>query len=476
MQKRIISYLITIITALTIVLTGCGEKAENKQISKAAETDKDISKEADKSLNTSDKTETTGKPQEGLDTNTDNTDKNREELCQIMINRLGYSVGKDKLVLFQGKEIPKTFKLMDTKNSETVFEGEVRILTDADESGDYIAEGDFTSFDVEGEYYISVNQAKDTNNVANSDGAAGSLNSTYFRIEDDIYSELLEIVKNKCIDNINMDALTREDAIQLSVLMMSYEIFPEVMENGIESTENSDNEPQVTYIIDEIRNILDSYLLHVEKDEIQGTEEAENIILVATDMAYIYRKYDKAYAEKCLKAAETLWKNVRKDTVDSTKFTALDAAKLYRVTAKKEYKTYLTEYFNTGSYLDEYDDVEFLIETTYLNSRVEVDKNICELLMKKLMRAAEKISNEVRSSIYMTVFEKQTDLEKILNNGMVMSFVDYVISNHEYDMVLENYLHYLLGRNPEGVVYLDDVSDAKIVFMLSKILGKGYAY
>lgn len=390
MQKRIISYFITIITALTFVLSGCGEKAENIQIN-AAETDKDISKEADKSFNTSDITEATGKPQEGLNTNTDNTDK-------------------------------------------------------------------------------------DTDKVTDQDGVEEPLNSNCFKIEDISYSELFETVKNKCLDNINRDALTREDAIQLSVLLMSYEIFPEVMESGTESAENSDNENRVPYIIDEIRNILDSYLQHMEKDEIQGTEEAENFILVAADLAYIYKKYDKSYAEKCLKTAETLWKNVRKDIADSTKFTALDAAKLYRVTAKKEYRTYLLEYFNTGSYLDKYDDVEFLIETTYLNSRVEVDKNICELLMKKLMQAAEKISNEVRSSIYMTAFEKQTDLEKILNDGLIMSFVDYVISNHEYDMILENYLHYLLGRNPEGVVYLDDVSDAKIVFMLSKILGKGYSY
>ena len=35
--------------------------------------------------------------------------------------------------------------------------------------------------------------------------------------------------------------------------------------------------------------------------------------------------------------------------------------------------------------------------------------------------------------------------------------VDHIITNHEYATVLQNHLHYMLGRNLQSVSYLDDV-------------------
>ena len=34
--------------------------------------------------------------------------------------------------------------------------------------------------------------------------------------------------------------------------------------------------------------------------------------------------------------------------------------------------------------------------------------------------------------------------------------VDHIITNHEYATVLQNHLHYLLGRNLQSISYLDD--------------------
>ena len=67
--------------------------------------------------------------------------------------------------------------------------------------------------------------------------------------------------------------------------------------------------------------------------------------------------------------------------------------------------------------------------------------------------------------------------------------VDHIITNHEYTTVLENHLHYFLGRNPEAISYVDGAGkksyqeideklgimnqvnlDAELILMMSAVL------
>ena len=73
---------------------------------------------------------------------------------------------------------------------------------------------------------------------------------------------------------------------------------------------------------------------------------------------------------------------------------------------------------------------------------------------------------------------------------MYLTMVDYMISNHEYDNVIENHLHYLMGRNELAICYIDNEGEnnysqtdealgitkqfsanSKLIFMLSEIVG-----
>ena len=38
---------------------------------------------------------------------------------------------------------------------------------------------------------------------------------------------------------------------------------------------------------------------------------------------------------------------------------------------------------------------------------------------------------------------------------MIMTSIDYIIANHEYDTILENNLHYILGRNANAYSYIE---------------------
>ena len=62
--------------------------------------------------------------------------------------------------------------------------------------------------------------------------------------------------------------------------------------------------------------------------------------------------------------------------------------------------------------------------------------------MKIIMEKAEKIAADSKTSFYQ--INLNSDSEEILWNMVVFTVVDKVISNHEYDMVIENHLHYFL--------------------------------
>ena len=105
------------------------------------------------------------------------------------------------------------------------------------------------------------------------------------------------------------------------------------------------------------------------------------------------------------------------------------------------------------------------------------------------MKKAEKISEESRKSPFLVPSDKNQDNnDELLDKMITLTLVDYIITNHEYDTVIENYLHYFLGRNSMSVTYLDNVGTysysqihsslglmkqfseaSKLIFMLSKI-------
>ena len=75
---------------------------------------------------------------------------------------------------------------------------------------------------------------------------------------------------------------------------------------------------------------------------------------------------------------------------------------------------------------------------------------------------------------------------------VVLTIVDYVIANQEYASIIENHLHYLLGRNSMAISYVDGVGEREysvregqqsvmdggfmesaLLFMLSEVNDKG---
>lgn len=83
---------------------------------------------------------------------------------------------------------------------------------------------------------------------------------------------------------------------------------------------------------------------------------------------------------------------------------------------------------------------------------------MCETIITKLLSDVEQISYDSKKSKYLTEGNKEQDNNCELLQKMVrLSVVDHIITNHEYMTVLENHLHYFLGRNADCISYIDDV-------------------
>ena len=64
---------------------------------------------------------------------------------------------------------------------------------------------------------------------------------------------------------------------------------------------------------------------------------------------------------------------------------------------------------------------------------------------------------------------EQSNNSELLKKMTRLSVVDHIITNHEYMTVLENHLHYFLGRNAQSVSYIDSAANRNSKSVDSKI-------
>ena len=78
------------------------------------------------------------------------------------------------------------------------------------------------------------------------------------------------------------------------------------------------------------------------------------------------------------------------------------------------------------------------------------------------MDLGEEIAEESKKNSFLTVASEDDEACKdLLWKMMIMTSIDYIIGNHEYDMILESSLHYLLGRNINAYSYIEDYGNDK---------------
>lgn len=405
------------------------------------------------------------------------------ERPSIQVDRLGYLPGSVKMAVFQGEELPEKFQVIAKDSGECVYEGDIRIK-DGAADGIFTGYGSFTDVEEEGSYYIKCDRI----------GC-----SYYFDVKKEVYLETAKeygrIIEE--MQNTEESLETVDICEVISYLLVAYEMYPELLTEiwGGRNTGSETAEEDAKEFFRMLRKKTD-LLLSLQDEKTGGIYTNTEVLLVpeengpegemggeataafAGTMAkygYLYQEYDWDYANICLKAAAKAWRYLERavqsgsfleDSVETGRIYA--ASELYRASNEGLYHNYILQ--NQELIAGRKEDLYLLMgKVTYLSTRRAVNHDLCGQIMSGLMRKAEDITSGKKTGRFF-IQEKETDA--IMWDMTELALTNYAIMNHEYTTVIENHLHYLLGRNVEGALLIENPGSteaAKVLLMLSVV-------
>lgn len=358
----------------------------------------------------------------------------------VLVNQIGYDAVSPKTVIVRGKALPKVFHIVDALTGEVVFTGNLEKSEYAEETGEYNSYGDFTAFEQEGTYYIECD----------------IIGRSYdFEIKEGLYEELLEHALS--LLRKQRESVAAADVVDicrsLSVLLLSYELYPRVYEK---------NEGEIPPLMTELKAYVEELLLLQDTKSGAvvegGTEYRKETVWVSAVLAkfsYSYQKYDSTYATVCLQSADRAWRFTEQqgeETEPELRFFA--AAELYRATGQ-------SQYYNAANRLgwalsaDRKNRALIFGIFTYSATKRAVDMELCQELMSDLFLEAEQIGMEAQTDAYLIGNSvSRSGLEDIFWNLVVLSAIDYIITNQEYATLIVRHNNYLAGANETADCYI----------------------
>ena len=462
----------------------------------------------------------------------------------ILVDQLGYMAASTKIAIFKGKELPDVFYVIDAESSNCVYTGHLVSQGYNQVLDEYNSYGDFTDLQTPGEYYIEAPVLGRSYSFSIGDQVYDGIFEEackqyyYNRCGMTLTAEYAgENAHNACHAGkafLQEDASVSLDvtggwhqdekgqknvvtaAQTMSTMLLSYELYENAFTDDLGIPESGNGIPD---ILDEVRYEVEWMLkmqdqqtgavyaglkVYVANGDAPGrttdiyvesaTPEAERAFAMAlAKFSYLYQRFDNEYATNCLKAADRAWKHAElyetdmEEKEDKWKFAA--ATELYRAAGQVSYHRYVKDYLNTAEYWNDPDEIVLLGCVTYISTKQPVDFKLCGHVMEMLMDQAEKIADAAKSSIYLTSGNKEQDNNsQLLLEMMYLTVVNHIITNQEYETIIEDHLHYFLGRNDKAVSYIDNAgkssyesigsigimkqfdADSKLILILSEII------
>lgn len=441
-----------------------------------------------------------------------------QSIPDIMVNQVGYAQNSNKVAVFRGEVLPDTYALVNAETGETVYTGEIEPKGYNEITQENISYGDFTDYTVPGTYYLQADIIGQSylfviEKNPYEDIFTESLKQYYYnRCGLTLSTELAkEAAHNAC--HTKTAQLKEDTSVQLDVsggwhidekgnrdviegcravnnLLLAYELYGSVFTDEIGIPESGNGIPdvldEVKYEIDWLLKMQDSasgavysavsvienpdaaYVLYVEPATMNASIQ---FAAAMAKFSYLYQGYDRNFATQCLRAADRAYRYVEQypESIPQEEY-FYAAAELYRATGSYGYHNTVSKYLNKENALDTENDYVFWGCVTYLATKQRVDVNLCEAVITDLLMDVEKISLNSKSSKYLTEGNaQQSNNSELLQKMTRLAVVDHIITNHEYMMVLENHLHYFLGRNAQSVKYIDSAGSGKEQFANGKI-------
>ena len=357
----------------------------------------------------------------------------------VWVSLGGYDSKGAKEVYFRGRSLPDTFRVMDAATGQCVYTNsmeEKRYDAAADEYNSY---GEFTEFTDVGEYYIECDIIGRSYSFTLQEGQLGKQ-----------FEQMVALIRQQSREALSGDdpRKVRERLQQVILVLLSYELYPDVYEDG-----DGNQIPDILeYMTDTIRSIV-KLQQSAEPDEL-----TYELTAALAKYSYLYQKYDAKYATETIQLAAGLWQQAEKakDTVTENSARLFAAAELYRATGQRKY---VKEVENSDSglegktKLDDFARYDYLAAITYVATKQKVDVDLCSRLTRVLMNYGEKIVAGIPRLIYQEVDQTEAGIDAMMWDMALLSVVEYVITNYEYARVIEDQYYFLWGRNARSYCF-----------------------
>lgn len=366
-----------------------------------------------------------------------------QSLPNILTDRQGYSVGDVKKAFITGRELPETFTIVNGKTGETVYYGAVEEKTYNAELELYVGYADFGRVDEPGSYYVECDMVGQ---------------SYRFDIKEQLYPELFQENYKETIKTCESGSLSVLGAIRL---LEAYEWY-----GGVFPDQNRNNIPDVL-------EKLQGWVTHMEENSAGAGQEALYAAFLAK-FSYNYKNYNYQYATECLKRAATVFGQAPAGTDrDADSFYAL--AELFRATGLNTYRDRIAEYkdffADNKTYLEE--ESYLYGSMTYLMTRQKVDVELCDGFMYTIMNKGEEIIEQCWDTVAPAPPGSNTSAD-LMKYVSALSCANFILNNYKYTNTIEEFLHYLMGRNLESVNFYENDGDRTAYLLVLTQLASGY--
>lgn len=354
----------------------------------------------------------------------------------VLVDQQGYASGREKLAVVKSREPVENFRLIDKETGETVYHGKVENSDYNEDLQLYISRVDFTEFTQSGTFYLECDRVGQ---------------SFVFTVQQDHYEELLDSLCAKVHEDCENRRITEEEIL---TVLTACEWYPETFAD--------DNANEIPDLLEDIAKWLEK----MTNDT--GQPEPENMAYVAAlaKFGYLYQKYDVQYATQCLQHASSVYANLTAASGrDAQKFMAL--TELYRAAGSYSYRTQILEYKDffkdNTSYLEEPDYLYGAM--TYMATRQVVDVDLCTVFMEDIRNRGEELAKRSDKMID-AVTSVNNGTEDLLKRAEELSCANYILYSYQYTEILEDFLHYLMGRNKDSTCYYPEEGDTAEYLLL----------
>ena len=345
----------------------------------------------------------------------------------VLVDRAGYEKQETKVAIIRGGRLPEMFYLKDALTHETVYSGKLEEIIYDEMQNLYAGYAEFSDFAKEGRFYIECD-------------ILGQ--SFRFEIAEVLYDGLL---KELCEEMQSKASRGEMSVFEALMVLQAYEWYSAVF-----ADEDGDKIP-------DILEALQQWIAHMETNGVEASREALYSAFLAK-FSYLFQKTDYKYATDCLKRASAVFDKIQAGAnQDADVFWAL--TEIYRATNLSKYRKQILQYkdfFADNSYLEQPEYVYGSM--TYLVTRHSVNRDLCEVLMNNVMGRGEEISGKYEDLIS-PLKTGENAADEVLKCAVELSRANFVLNNYQYTNIIEEFLHYLMGRNPESVNYYESDTD-----------------